>query len=121
MPELFMRHLMRVDFRPKSSHAHEQTIYCDPAASVSHDFIDELMVKTFVHAEDWKQLPKPLQERMIACQDRRKILEMMVDHRLLTDYQSARIAAGTTFGLVLGNYRILRRLGAGGMAVVFEA
>jgi response regulator RpfG family c-di-GMP phosphodiesterase/serine/threonine protein kinase len=112
---------MRIDFRQDSQHFREQTIYCDPAASVSHDFIDELLVKSFVHSEDWKRLPKALQERMLACGDRRRILSLMVEHQLLTDYQASRIAAGTTFGLVLGNYRILKRLGAGGMAVVFEA
>src|SRR5205085_1802871 len=39
----------------------------------------------------------------------------------LTKYQADRIRAGTTYGLVLGNYRVLDRLGAGGMAVVFKA
>src|SRR5262249_38056888 len=48
-------------------------------------------------------------------------LALLVQHQLLTEYQAARIEAGTTFGLVLGNYRVLDRLGAGGMAVVFKA
>src|SRR5690606_27383029 len=39
--------------------------------------------------------------------------------RLLTTYQADRIEAGTIHGLVLGNYRVLDRLGAGGMGVVF--
>jgi serine/threonine protein kinase len=39
----------------------------------------------------------------------------------LTGYQSARIEAGTTFGLILGNYRVLDRLGSGGMGVIFRA
>src|SRR5438477_11030066 len=112
---------MRIDFRPASNHLFERTLYCDPAASVSHDFIDELLVKSYVHSEDWKQLARDAQERLLGCQDRRKILALLVENRLLTDYQAGRIAAGTTFGLVLGNYRILRRLGAGGMAAGFEA
>src|SRR5205085_2507585 len=45
---------------------------------------------------------------------------LLVAHKLLTPYQADRIAAGTTYGLVLGNYRVLDRLGAGGMAVVFK-
>src|SRR5207237_9286460 len=40
---------------------------------------------------------------------------------LLTEYQLDRVLAGNTHGLVLGNYRVLQRLGAGNMAVVFLA
>lgn len=40
---------------------------------------------------------------------------------LLTDYQYERIVAGSVHGLVMGNYRVLDRLGAGSMAVVFLA
>src|SRR5262249_25692925 len=37
------------------------------------------------------------------------------------EYQLQRILSGNTHGLVLGNYRVLRRIGVGGMGVVFEA
>ena len=112
---------MRLDVRSDLNHSRDRTVYCDPAATMSHDFVDELLAKSFVHSEDWKQLPPSIQGRMLACKDRKHILSLMIEHNLLTEYQASRISAGTTFGLVLGNYRILDRLGAGGMAVVFKA
>ncbi|MGE3804752.1 MAG: protein kinase [Gemmataceae bacterium] len=45
----------------------------------------------------------------------------LVEAGQLTRYQLDRVLAGSTHGLVLGNYRILERLGAGSMAVVFLA
>ncbi|MBV9124929.1 MAG: serine/threonine protein kinase [Planctomycetes bacterium] len=40
---------------------------------------------------------------------------------LVTAYQLRRLRTGATHGLVLGNYRVLDRLGAGAMAVVYRA
>jgi response regulator RpfG family c-di-GMP phosphodiesterase/tRNA A-37 threonylcarbamoyl transferase component Bud32 len=45
----------------------------------------------------------------------------LVQAGLLTDYQLDRVQAGTTHGLVMGNYRVLDRLGSGAMGVVFLA
>ena len=39
----------------------------------------------------------------------------------MTKYQAGRIRAGTLFGLILGSYRVLERIGAGSMGVVFKA
>jgi putative two-component system response regulator len=47
--------------------------------------------------------------------------QALVQERLLTEYQLQRVLAGTTHGLVLGNYRVRERLGAGGMGIVFLA
>lgn len=47
--------------------------------------------------------------------------QALVQAGLLTNYQLARVLAGSTHGLVLGNYRVLDTLGSGGMGVVFLA
>ena len=112
---------MHTQSRPKANPYPERTVYCDPANAAGRDFLNELLVKSFIHPEDWKHLPRGSQERLLAVRDRQQLLAMLVDGQLLTEYQASRVVAGTTFGLVLGNYRILDRLGAGGMAVVFRA
>jgi response regulator RpfG family c-di-GMP phosphodiesterase/tRNA A-37 threonylcarbamoyl transferase component Bud32 len=45
----------------------------------------------------------------------------LVQAELLTPYQLDRIMAGTVHGLILGNYKVRERLGAGSMGVVFLA
>ena len=47
------------------------------------------------------------------------LAQVLCQDGLLTNYQIERVLAGTTHGLVLGNYRVLDRLGAGAMGVVF--
>ena len=99
---------------PPSSHGQFDGSNCQ-------QFLDRLLAASFVLAEDWDALPGRVQDRIASCRDEGKALEMLVKHGLLTDYQAGRIAAGTVFGLVLGSYRLLERIGAGGMAVVFKA
>ena len=83
--------------------------------------IDRFLENSWILAEDWDGLPLQTQEKILWCRDRNEIVNMLIENNLLTSYQAARILAGTTFGMVLGSYRILERIGAGGMAVVFKA
>jgi response regulator RpfG family c-di-GMP phosphodiesterase len=79
-----------------------------------------LLTSSIVLAEDWEKLPTPTQNEIAQCTEKRQLLSSLVQHNLLTEYQADRVAAEKIFGLVLGNYRVLDRLNAGGMGVVFR-
>ncbi len=88
--------------------------------STPTQFLRELLSSSLILAEDWETLPTNTQDELLNCQAPEHVLPLLVQHNLLTEYQAARIEAGKTFGLVLGNYRVLNRIGAGGMGVVFK-
>src|SRR5438128_2508229 len=87
----------------------------------SQKLVRRLLRESLILAEDWDALPPRVQRRVVEARDDAQALEQLVKHGLLTPYQAGRIEVGTTFGLVLGSYRVLERVGAGGMAVVFKA
>jgi response regulator RpfG family c-di-GMP phosphodiesterase/tRNA A-37 threonylcarbamoyl transferase component Bud32 len=60
-------------------------------------------------------------ERLAEFTSAESLGHALVRAGLLTTYQLDRMLAGTTHGLVLGNHRVLERLGTGAMAVVFLA
>src|SRR5258707_10062949 len=83
--------------------------------------LQELLTSSLVLAEDWDRLPLNVQKELKHHSEIQDLLPDLVTCGLLTQYQAARIHARKTFGLILGNYRVLDRLGAGGMGVVFKA
>jgi response regulator RpfG family c-di-GMP phosphodiesterase len=87
----------------------------------SQELLNELLDNMIVLPEDWENLAPDVRGQILQTTDLDSALGLLVQQNLLTDYQANRVRAGTTFGLVLGNYRVLERLGAGGMAVVFKA
>src|SRR5262249_5511120 len=93
---------------------------CLPRHPPAQSLVEEWIHESLGLAEDWKTLSPEDRERLLCCPDAEVALSLLVEKGLLTEYQAGRISAGTLFGLVLGNYRVLDRIGAGGMAVVFK-
>ncbi len=89
--------------------------------SLTQTLLTELLRSSIILTEDSEKLPDQTQEEIKRCSEIPQLLSLLVQHGLLTEYQAARVEAGKTAGLVLGNYRVLERLGAGGMGVVFKA
>jgi response regulator RpfG family c-di-GMP phosphodiesterase/serine/threonine protein kinase len=89
--------------------------------AASHVLLETLVESTLVLAEDLDKLPADTRAALAGHTETEQLLAALVELGLITEYQADRVSAGTTFGLVLGNYRVLDRLGAGGMGVVFRA
>jgi response regulator RpfG family c-di-GMP phosphodiesterase/tRNA A-37 threonylcarbamoyl transferase component Bud32 len=85
------------------------------------ELLDQLLDSKLIQPEDWQELSTEQQVHINTSTSRDELLGRLAQSKLLTEYQVCRVRAGTTFGLVLGNYRVLDRLGAGGMGVVFRA
>jgi response regulator RpfG family c-di-GMP phosphodiesterase/serine/threonine protein kinase len=96
----------------------------DAVHPVTVDFegmLDELLESNLVLEEDWQGLEVDARREVLTSPDRQAFLDALVGQGLLNHYQATRIDAGSTFGMILGNYRVLDRIGAGGMGVVFRA
>jgi response regulator RpfG family c-di-GMP phosphodiesterase len=81
----------------------------------------DLLNSSIVLPELWELLPPSQQKELKESPDPHTLLAGLVRHKLLTEYQAQRITAAKTFGLILGNYRVLDRIGAGGMGVIYLA
>ena len=71
--------------------------------------------------EDWERLPPEVREEITSYATPAELLSKLTQYGAITAYQAARIANGTMQGLILGNYRVLERIGVGGMGVIFKA
>jgi response regulator RpfG family c-di-GMP phosphodiesterase len=82
--------------------------------------LDRLLASGVIAAEDYDALePGPRQAVDSASEE--TLLGALIACGLLTDHQAERIRTGRLHGLVLGNYRLLDRIGVGGMGVVYRA
>ncbi len=83
--------------------------------------LEGLLGSGVVLSEDWETLPDEVQSQLIRCDKPEVLLALLIQHDLLTEYQASCLDRGPSFGLVLGNYRVLDHLGTGGMGSVFKA
>jgi response regulator RpfG family c-di-GMP phosphodiesterase len=88
---------------------------------VGRMYLDLLLRLRLISPSETRQFLDSALARLLTYSTPEAIGRALVEADLLTDYQLDRILAGATHGLVLGNYRVLERLGAGSMAMVFLA
>jgi serine/threonine protein kinase len=89
--------------------------------SPTQALLRDLVASSIVMAEDLEKLPVQTQAEIGLAAGSGELLNGLVAHGLLTRYQATRVTEGKTEGLILGHYRVLDRLGVGGMGVVFKA
>ena len=84
-------------------------------------FIDNLLRLKLLNANGERKFLEEHRQELGRFTDALEAGKALIKMGLLTSYQMKRVTAGTTHGLVLGNHKVLDRLGAGGMGVVFLA
>lgn len=92
-----------------------------PATFAAQNVAQSLMQAGIIHAEEWNALPAETLPILGAAPSLDTLLHQLQELNLLNAYQADRVRSGNLRGLVLGNYRVLDRIGAGGLGVVFQA
>lgn len=92
-----------------------------PPDSVAPLLLRRLIACGVVSAEEYDALPSAERRAIDDAVGDGTLIDALLNSRLLTDFQAERVRAGRLHGLVLGNYRLLDRIGVGGMGVVYRA
>ncbi|MGL6074480.1 MAG: protein kinase domain-containing protein [Fimbriiglobus sp.] len=98
----------------------------DPNVSVSmntgnNPILKRLLKLAIIPADVWDTTPEAEREQLLKLQSPEELADALSAKRMLTQFQASRVRSGSVNGLILGNFRVLDKIGSGGMGVVFRA
>lgn len=98
----------------------QQLCHCIPDSAAA-ELLHRLVATGIVPPEDYEALDPVHRHALATARTVADLLELLTQVQLLTEFQCERLRAGQIHGLVLGNYRLLDRLGGGRMGMVYRA
>ena len=95
------------------------TILLTPTAS-RNLLLNDLIEGGVILKDAWQTLDERARRPFVEAPSEEELLTRLVEAQLLTAFQVSHIRSAGSANLVLGNYRLLEEIGAGGMGIVYR-
>src|SRR5205807_6699828 len=95
------------------------TLVLSPSVVRNH-LLNDLIDSGVILAEDWRNSNDHVKRPILEAQNEEDLLARLIDAQWLTPFQASQVRSAGAANLMLGNYRLLEEIGAGGMGIVYR-